>query len=922
MGTGDMAMEYDMELQQLFHRQPVPSCLIDLTPIQSGLRALHIGGLLGLDEYLIRHPELIRKFLRQVKVLAVNSAALELCEAMDEQAFSDHFPNFFTDESIRALRAIMLQIAGAQGDLKESISVITCSGRRQDVQFYMRPLRDGDFSCVVCNYIEISHWRRAEEALGREQQTLMGSPVFSFRWRNASGWPVESVSPNIIQLGYSQEELLSGVIPYTKLIHPEDLQRVIEEVGRYSNTGVVGFEQEYRIVTRSGETRWVYDYSSVVRDPNDEITYYDGFLLDITARKEAEQALAVSEHELSAIFDNMQDTYYRTDSQGVIVRVSPGVKAMIGYEPDEVIGVQLASLYAEPEKRSEFLQALGASGGKVSGYHINMISKQGEPVWVSTSSQFVYDEQGEVAGVEGIARNITDVVRATRALQESERRQAEANRIAQLGHYEWNIASGELFWSEEIGRLLGYDTARTPSIKTFMVHVHPDDREPLRREMEQLLGHTGGHSMTFRIVTTEGKTRMLESCGETMVAEDGTAERVIGTLRDITTQQLEQQELRDARDVAEQANRLKSDFLANMSHEIRTPMNGMVGFVNLLSRTTLDGEQRDYVDTMKTSMGDLLAIVNDILDFSRIESNKLTIECHEFDLLEAVSDVISLFSATADAKGLMLKMHLADDVPYVVEGDPVRLRQVLGNLIGNAIKFTAEGEVVLSVMVESSVGDQFVLRFNVTDSGIGVDAENVDKLFDAFTQLHTGHAGGTGLGLSISRRLLALMGGDISYTRREEGGSIFSFTLPVRRLHLEASAQPLKSEVILDVYAGRRVLVVDDNAINRKLITTLLGQMGVETVEAENGRVALESHHHGEFDLVLMDIRMPEMDGVEATRQIRMAETKAQRIPIIALTAHALPHEREKFILAGMDDCLTKPVREADLFRMLQHYLG
>jgi CheY-like chemotaxis protein len=243
-------------------------------------------------------------------------------------------------------------------------------------------------------------------------------------------------------------------------------------------------------------------------------------------------------------------------------------------------------------------------------------------------------------------------------------------------------------------------------------------------------------------------------------------------------------------------------------------------------------------------------------------------------------------------------------------------------LISNAVKFTEQGEINLRVSVDSSQGDDFILRFEVEDSGVGIDAADAALLFEAFTQMHAGMGGGTGLGLAISRRLLELMGGDISVKPCRCGGSIFSFTLPVKRLQQDARAYPLHESPELESFFGKRVLVVDDNAINRKLITTLLGKMGVATVEAEDGHAALDCHQGGCFDLILMDIRMPGMDGVEATRRIRMSEDRQQRIPIIALTAHALPHERETFILAGMDDCLAKPIREDELVVLLQGKLS
>lgn len=825
----------DMDALRLFLKQPVPTYVVDMKPILKGLRALNVATLLGLDAYLLQHPSLVKEFLRQMKVLAVNSAAIALSEAKDEEEFAARFPDFFTDESIRALRSTLLQVADAQEELSENIPVITCSGRKIIVQFYMRPLYDGDLSKVVCNFIEVSHWKRAEEALGREQLTLKGSPVFSFRWRNAEGWPVESVSPNIVQLGYAPEDLLSGRVPFASMVHADDLQRVAEEVRNYSASGQTSFEQDYRIYTGSGEVRWIYDYTSIVHDANDDITHYDGILLDITSRKLAEQALRASEQRYQEIFESNPVSIWVEDISRVI------------------------------------------------------------PVYEQLRHQGVSD-------FRSYFRQHQEVIFELAAL----------TRVIDI-----NAATLEMFEAESKAQLLGaLDKVFCAESLEGSIEMHAAMAEGRRVfEVETVNQTLGGRKIHVLIKMN--------------LPPDPDYSKILVTLIDISTRKrteeqlaLSEQEFRQARDLAEQANRLKSDFLANMSHEIRTPMNGLVGFVNLLSRTELDSEQRDYVETVKTSMGDLLAIINDILDFSRIESNKLSIHPTEFDLLEAVSDVINLFSAAANVKGLALTLALGDDVPLTVEGDPVRLRQVLSNLVGNAVKFTDEGGIRLQVALESNHADDFSLLFSVEDSGVGIDEADIEQLFDAFTQFHEGRIGGTGLGLAISRRLVQLMGGELSVQPRNGGGSRFSFTLPLKRIQQDALAYPSRRFLALQEYAGKRVLVVDDNEINRKLITTLLGKMGVETVEADDGHAAVACHEGDCFDLIMMDIRMPGMDGVEATRHIRINEPCHQRIPIVALTAHALPHERESFILAGMDDCLTKPVREEDLFDILQNYVG
>ncbi len=937
---------------QAFINQPVPTVILNLEPLVKGIKALNIATLVGLDNYLLSHPGLIKILLRKVKVLAVNQAAVEISEAGDERGYIEFFPDLFTDESIRALRTTLLQLVEGKREIAEALPTYSYTGRRVPIQFYLRPLHMGDLSCVICNFIEISHWQRAEEALRREETTLQGSPVFSFRWRNAEGWPVESVSPNIVQLGYTPEELLSGNIAFCEMVHQEDLQRVGNEVAHYSATGQKGFEQDYRIYTKSGEVRWIYDYTSIVRDPNGEVTHFDGFLLDITSRKQAEQALRASEQRYQDIFESNPVAIWVEDISGVIsvydalrqkgvsdfgdyfrrhpelifelagltrvVDINAAAVAMFEADSKEQLLGSLEQVFcAESLDGSRTIHTALAEGRQVievetvnqtlRGRRLNVLIKINMPVEPDYRSVLVtlVDITARKTAEEKLANSEKELDGIYSQLLDTYYRTDAEGRVARL--------------SPSVEELLGYTEEEGIGRKIIDYYVEPEDRSVMLNQLAENGGVVRNFVAPMR--HKEGHAVWCMTNARFVYDPEGVVVGIEGTTRDVSERYQMEQDLRQARDLAEQGNRLKSDFLANMSHEIRTPMNGVVGFVNLLSRTNLDSEQRDYVETMKTSMGDLLAIINDILDFSRIESNKLTIHHVEFDLLEAVSDVVSLFSAAATAKGLELGLELAQDVPLTVEGDPVRLRQVLANLIGNAVKFTERGGIELDITVESSRGDDFVLQMEVADSGVGVEAHVMSQLFDAFTQMHSNRAGGTGLGLAISRRLVELMGGAIAVRQRDGGGCVFSFTLPLIRLNQESRVYPLHPLPQLGNYAGKRVLVVDDNAINRKLITTLLGKMGVETVEAEDGHAAVLCHESDRFDLILMDIRMPGMDGVEATRQIRRGEQRHQRIPIIALTAHALPHERETFILAGMDECLTKPVREEELFALLERSL-
>ncbi|MBX3585378.1 MAG: response regulator [Ramlibacter sp.] len=525
-------------------------------------------------------------------------------------------------------------------------------------------------------------------------------------------------------------------------------------------------------------------------------------------------------------------------------------------------------------------------------------------------------QQRELARLQAsYSRESNSRLLAEEALDETEDRLRLAVEATQLALWEWDLDTSQVYLSDRWSAMLGNVAAEaTWDMKALAALLHPEDLPQLRESVVAALsGRQERYVAEHRVKARQGWI-WVESRGM-VTGRDmlGRATRMIGTNADITARKTAEAEMQRAQALAEAANLAKSEFLANMSHEVRTPLNGILGLTQLMSGTALTDEQSQYLKLVESSAQALLALLNDVLDFSKIEAGKMAVEAIPFQLQPWIEETAAPHVLAGQDKGLRVSVRQEGRLPQMLVGDPGRLRQVVSNLMSNAVKFTERGEVELAVLGQGAQGGHVRLRFEVADTGIGIPADKQASIFEAFSQADatiTRQYGGTGLGLAICDRLARLMGGQLTVVSLPGKGSVFALELELGVAMDDTLPQARQSLVPAGAFAGVRVLLAEDHAVNELLMRRMLAQMGCEVSVAHNGAEAVAMWREGGAQLILMDVQMPEVSGLEATGQIRQHEVAAglAPIPIVALTAHAMAGDRERCLAAGMDGYVSKPV--------------
>lgn len=721
--------------------------------------------------------------------------------------------------------------------------------------------------------------------------------------------------------GRPHDELLGD--DWVHGVHPDDADEVVARWQRISGAGEM-FDHTYRVRRADGAVAHVRVRAQAVRLPDGSSGGYVGTVIDVSIPVRDRERLRASNEFLARAEQIAGVGAWRVDLVTREVEWTGQTRRIFGLPPDyEPRGDEYLRFFG-PQAQETIRETARAclQSGSAWDVKVPMRNAQGGQRWVRSIGH-VEMRDGHAVAMVGALQDVTDSERSRAALEQSQERLHRAIEASGLALWDLDVPGEAVYLSEHWSVMLGGEPRETRCTAQALLELVPmEDLPAIQAGLEPVLdGRSPNYVVEHRIRRNDGSFLWIRSEGRVADRDGrGAPLRMVGTNRDITASKQAERDLREARDAADAANRAKSQFLATMSHEIRTPLNGIIGVTRLLLDEALTPEVRRHTDLIDRSAHSLLALVNDILDVSKIEAGQMEIERVPFDLHELVDDLVNLYRLRATEKSLLFRVRVAPGVPRHVEADPTRLRQVLVNLLGNALKFTSSGWIGLDVR-GSREDAAHVLEFVVTDTGVGIPGEVQPQLFTRFMQADSSTSrkyGGSGLGLSIVRQLVDLMGGTVSVASAPGKGSRFTVTLPV--LAAEEAPAATSWQDLPPSTQPARILIAEDNPTNQVVAFGMLRKLGYDDVSiANDGAEAVAMAAREDFDLVLMDCQMPEMDGYEATRRLRAAGFTA---PIVAMTANAIKGDRERCIESGMNDYMTKPMDLKVLRAMLARWSG
>ncbi len=781
--------------------------------------------------------------------------------------------------------------------------------------------------------LHLAHQKKLEaniEELNANRNDLEASETRFLQVAALSGtmvWEINTkgeyvyISPNVEQLlGYRVDEMIGH--PFHETVHEEYKEELLLHFNNVVENKREMEEFDIPYQRKDGNVVWLSSNGAEILNEEGERTGFRGAGFDITERKNMEKELVT----FKTIADQANYAVVLLDEELNHIYVNDELCSLFKRDADEFIGKSVTVIHPERvlARIGELKHELDMLGGFTSE-PIEFVDSEGESFYALLNAQKVYDAEGNFLCISVTYVDVTEQKLQENELRSSEQQLSLAQEIAGMGSWHYNMTDGSGYWSDNCYRLVKKKVGtKIWDMQEIFSQIVLEDQHIFTEAMEEMTKSGKGTDIEFRMLIETGDERWFSLYLRPEMDEEGNIAVLNGVSLDVTDSKQAEDD-RVARQVAEQANRSKSVFLSNMSHEIRTPLNAIIGFSQILQRDpTLQPKQVDQIATISRSGEYLLSLINDILDISKIEAGRITINNTNFDLHGVLDEVKLMFSIPAEKRGLSLLFERRENVPEFVSADEGKLKQVMINLIGNALKFTQEGGIGVRCQAVHQDGQQF-LNVEVEDSGVGIPKEDIANIFDPFRQSDAGKTiGGTGLGLAISKQMLELMGGSIEVKSTEGQGTLFKFFFPITEVdpkEVSTDHQINRDVIGLSPDSGIiKILVVDDRKENRDLLEDMLKPVGFKVEMAEDGKEGVQKFFAYTPDCVLMDLRMPVLDGYEATTQIKKDE-KGSKVPIIAVTASAFDDDEKAVLRSGFDGYLRKPFRRHELFAKLQDLL-
>ncbi len=881
------------------------------------------------------------------KICFMNKSAAALTGWKAEEALGKDFAGVFclvnikTEEKLENPIDEVFRLKTIVG-LKNNSALVSKTGDRLIVSASCSPVKDenDDIDGVVVVFRDISRIKKIEEQLVQERNNLQMTFDYSPLGMLIMDYNrvVKEVNPAFLQmLDLTDEEVLG--LSYGDGINCIGSRE--RGCGYGILCGLCEIRQRIVSVIKTGiPSRDLVLQQTIMRNGKIETPWYNIFFVpinlagekaillvinDVTDSMEREKSLIEANNFSLKMMENFPAMIWKTNNSGKNVYVSRNLSEYIGKSEEEILEEGwLQYIHAEDRQR-----LFNNTEDQINKFFLNNTELRlrhvsGEYRWIYIIIKRFIDMHGSQDGYIGIGLDINDKKITESLLLESEKR---------YRHLFMNLHSGFAY------HRVVYDEHGVNSDVEFLI-VNEAYKKMFGFENKEIEG-----KLYSELFNTKEQILQLDFCIVQKMLQGGNnisldevysdmfnkwysialyspqKDHFAIVITDIDQKKKAEMEFKRAKEEAEKANRAKSEFLANMSHEIRTPLNGIVGMIDLTLLTELDNEQKDNLKIAKNCADSLLKIINDILDFSKMEAGKLFIDNVNFDIRELIEDIFKTQAKLADQKDLEISYSFYSGIPQYLKGDPNRLKQILNNLIGNAIKFTEQGEVKISVKKNNIINDEQVeLQFSISDTGIGISEAEKEKLFKTFSQVDgsiTRKYGGNGLGLVISRQLAEMMGGSVWIESEKGKGSTFHFTVKMKK---GTKQQEVKHHIVVPhkTSYNLHILLAEDDAVNRTVIIRMLKERGYKVDTASNGLEVLELLSRNRYNLILMDIHMPEMDGIQTANLIREREGGDHHTPIIAITAHALQGDRERFLELGMDEYIPKPIKMEEMYRVIE----